>query len=313
MATDNGLKLRYAIKTLSAYAILAFIAGKCTLNFSLALGVFFTYQFWNAIWIQLLLTTPNIYSVKVPTTILHDWIQLSIPSGDGLKIRKDKVVTSISELSGIRGTHLMVALRIMTAVISALIIVSIQADLHYRKTTFFNIETGKDFVPIGLFLMIVGFFCTGHFELNLMDNFHTTGHFFGVSNIFIGSLACGFTFDWNFMSICLVGAHFGLAVFWTAFTAVVKKKSNDIKEVTRLSKLCIGIELFLFQITNTILVMTVYASGANEGNLYASPFVNYEQEDTQTRGIGELFGFLNKDWITVFSKKTTIVTCNIPK
>lgn len=275
MATDNELKLSYAIKTISAYTILAFIGGRCTLNFSLAIGIFFTYQFWNVIWIQLLLNSPSIYSVKVPTTILNDWVQLSIPSGNELKIRKDKVVTSISELSGIRGTHLMIALRLMTAVISALIMVAIQADLLHRRTTFFRIESGKDFVPIGLFCMIVGFFCTGHFELNLMDHVHTAGHFFGVSLIFIGSLACGFLFDWNLMSICLVVAHFGLAMYWSSYTARVKKKSNDIKEVTRISKMCIGIELFMFQVTNLILVLTVYASGANEGNIFASPFVNH--------------------------------------
>ena len=275
MATVNKLKLSYAIKTLSAYTILVFLSGKYTLNFSLALGVFFTYQFWNMIWIRLLLTAPNIYSVKVPTTILNDWVPLSIPSGDNLKIRKNKVVTSISELSGVRGTHLMIALRIMTAVINALIMVAIQADLHHRKTTFLNLKTGKDFVPIGFFCFVVGFFCTGHFELNMMDKFHTKAHFFGVSLIFARSLSCGFVFDWNSMSVCLILAQFGLAAYWTAYVAAVPKTHNDVNEVTRVSKKCIWIELVMFQITNCILVLSVYASGANKGNLYASPFLSF--------------------------------------
>lgn len=274
MATDNQLKLWYAIKGLSAYAFLAFIAGRVTINCSLALGILFTYQFWNFIWIPLLLYTECIYSIKVPTTVLPDWVQLSIPSGKELKIRKDKVVTSISELSGIRGTHLMVALRIMTAVINSLIIVAIQADLHHRKTTFLNIQSGEDLVPVGLFLMIVGFFCVGHFELNLMDKFHTQGHFFGVYMLFLGSLSCGFVFHWNLYSIVLTVLHFGLAVYWTNLTESVPQKSDDIKEVTRISKLCIGVELFMFQVTNTMLVSTVYASGKNEGNLFASPFLS---------------------------------------
>lgn len=273
MATDNQLKLSYAIKALSAYAFLAFIAGRCTINCSLAFGILFTYQFWNIIWIQLLAKTECIYSVKVLTTVLPDWVQVSIPSGQELKVRKDKVVTSISELSGIRGTHLMVALRIMTAVINSLIIVAIQADLHHRKTTILNIQSSRDCVPIGLFIMIVGFFCVGHFELNLMDSFHTSGHFFGVSCIFLGSLSCGFVFDWNLFSTILVVLHFGLAVYWTNMTAKCPKKSDDVKEVTRISKLCIGVELLMFQVTNIMLISTIYASGANEGNLFASPFL----------------------------------------
>mmetsp|Transcript_29872 Transcript_29872/g.63967 ORF Transcript_29872/g.63967 Transcript_29872/m.63967 type:complete len:280 (+) Transcript_29872:126-965(+) len=276
-ATDNDFKLSYAFKTLSAYAFLAFLGGRCTTNCSLSLGILITYQLWNVIWIKLLWSTEHIYSVKVPTTILSDWIQFSVPSGQELKIRKDRVVTSISELSGIRGGHLMIALRIVTSVISALVVVVIQIDLQYRKTTFLNIQSGKDFVPIGLFFLIVGFFCTGHFELNMQDSFHTSGHFFGVCMIFLGSLSCGFVFDWNLLSIVLIALHFGLAVYWVRLTKSVPKKSDDIKEVTRISKWCIGVELLMFQVTNIILVSTVYSSGQNEGNLFASPVFTYDE------------------------------------
>lgn len=273
MATDNPLKLSYAIKTLSGYAFLVFIAGRCTLNCSLALGILFTYQFWNMIWIRLLSATTHLYSVRVPTAVLPGWVPLSLPSGKGLKIREDRVVTSISELSGIRGTHLMIALRVMTAVINALILVAIQADLHHRRTTFLDIQGPKDFVPIGLFVMIMGFFCTGHFELNMTDRFHSAGHFFGVACIFLGSLSCGFVFDWNCYSIVLVSLHFGLAAYWVRLTETCPKTSDDVEEVTRLSKRCVGVELLLFQLTNVLLVSTVYASGANEGDLFASPFL----------------------------------------
>ena len=58
MATDNELKLPYAIKTISAHTILAFIGGRCTLNFSLAIGTLFTCELWDVIWIQLLLNSP---------------------------------------------------------------------------------------------------------------------------------------------------------------------------------------------------------------------------------------------------------------
>ena len=272
---DTRVKLSYALKTVSAYTFLAIMSGQVSRNFSLAMGIVFTFQFWNLIWIKLLRNTESIYSVKVPTTTIPDWIQLSIPSGSELKIRKDKVVTSISELSGIRGTHLMIALRVMTAVINSLIIVVIQSDLHHRKSKFFQIDNSKDYVPICLFIELVGFFCVGHFELNLIDGAHTTFHFLGVTLIFIGSLSCGFVFDWNLFSIVMTTLHFGLAVYWTNMTEKCIKKSDDIKEVSRISKRCIGTELVMFNVTNLMLVATVYASGANEGHFFVSPFLDY--------------------------------------
>lgn len=274
MAADTQVKLSYAFKTIAAYTFLAIMSGKVTKNFSLAMGIVFTYHFWNFIWIKLLRDTEHIYSVKVPTTVLPDWVQLSMPAGSELKIRKDTVVTSISELSGIRGTHMMVALRVMTAVINSLIIVVIQNDLHYRKSQFFQIESSKDYVPICLFIEIIGFFCVGHFELNLIDKTHTALHFFGVTLIFIGSLSCGFVFNWNFFSIVMTALHFGLAVYWSNMTEKCIKKSDDIKEVTRISKMCIGTELVMFNVTNLMLVTTAYASGANEGHFFVSPFLD---------------------------------------
>lgn len=270
--TDNQFKLTYAIRTLLVYLFCAIMAGRITINTLICIGIFCAYQFWNITWIKLLATTECLYSVRVPTTIIPDWIQFSLPSGKELKIRKNKVVTSISELSGIRGMHLMIALRIMTALICALLIVAIHTDLNYRQTNLLNIRSTRDFVPILLYFMIVGFFCVGHFELNLMDSFHTSWHFFGVTFIFIGSLSCGFLLNWNLYSIVLTVLHFGLAVYWTNLTETVPKTSNDIKEVTRISKLCVGVELFMFQVTNVMLLSTVYALGENEGNMFASPW-----------------------------------------
>eukprot|EP00957_Ditylum_brightwellii_P030109 2279020-Ditylum_brightwellii.AAC.1 len=135
---------------------------------------------------------------------------------------------------------MMIALRVMTATINMVLLLAIQADLHHRSATFFDIQSGADMVPVCLLITAIGFFLTGHFELNMIDTIHSLGHYLGVLGIFIGSVA---------------------------------KKSNDIRIVTRNSKWCIGIELLMFQVTNTILVLTVYASGKNEGNIWAPPFL----------------------------------------
>lgn len=273
MATDNVLKGTYAVKALSMYFLTALLAGRVTLNFQLAFGIFVNYHLWGWFWIQLLWHSPCIYSVKVPTTVLSDWVQVSLPSADGPKIRKDRVVTSISELSGIRGAHMMIILRVMTVTINMIILVAIQMDLHHRKATLLNIQSGKDMVPICLLVLASGFFLVGHFELNMMDAFHSKGHYLGVLALFVGTLGLGFALEWNLFSIFLLVLEFGLAVFWTYYVATVQKKSDDVKIVTRNSKICIGIELFMFYVTNFITVLTVYSCGPNEGNIWASPFL----------------------------------------
>lgn len=273
---DNNFKKAYAIKVVFAYLLVGLLAGHVTINLQLSMGIFIIYHLWGAFWIKILYQSPNIYSIRVPTTIIDDWIHISLPSTDALKVRKDRVVTSISELSGIRGAQMMVALRVMTATINMLILVAIQSDLHHRKATLFSIQSGADMVPVCLLILAIGFFLTGHFELNMMDGFHAQGHFTGVFLIFVGCFSLGFSLQWNLFSISLIALEFGLCAGWMAYVAKAPKKSNDIKVVTKHSKMCIGLELAIFYATNANLVLTVYSCGQNEGNIFASPFLaNY--------------------------------------
>ena len=102
--TDNRIKIVYAISVCILYFIVAILAGRVTKNFQIAFGIFCTYWLWSLFWTKLLLTSEAIYSVKVVTKVLPNWLGVSLPSEkDSVKIRKDRVVTSISELSGIRG------------------------------------------------------------------------------------------------------------------------------------------------------------------------------------------------------------------
>lgn len=191
-----------------------------------------------------------------------------------MKIRKDRVVTSISELSGIRGTQMMLSLRVMTACINMLVLVAIQQDLHHRGTTLFNFRgAAEDLRAIFMLIQVVGFFLTGHFELNNVDKTHSAGHYLGVLMIMIGSCSVGFVFEWNAFSKVMVSLEFGLCFFWTWYCESIEKKSDDVAVVTRKSKMCVGIELVMFYLTNAMLVTTVYASGKNEGNFWVSPFV----------------------------------------
>lgn len=106
-----------------------------------------------------------------------------------------------------------------------------------------------------------------------MDDFHTQGHYLGVLGIFIGSLSFGFVLNWNAVSIVFLFLEFGFLVFWCWYTESVEKRSDDVAVVTRRSKMCIGMELVMFYFTNFMLIVTVYASGKNEGNFWVSPFV----------------------------------------
>lgn len=270
--SDNQYKLNHAIRITFIFVGVALLAGHVSINTQLAMGIFMSYQLWGWFWIKIVLQSPNIYSIKVPTTVIDDWVQVSLPSTDAIKIRKDRTVTSISELSGVRGALMNIGLRVMTATINMLILVAIQADLHARDAVFGVVRSQEDMVPIGLLIISIGFFLTGHFELNMVDAFHTKGHFLGVFLLFWGTLGHGFCFKWSAPSIFLIVLQFAVSVFWVNFTKNCVKKSVNIHVVTWNSKLCIGIELFMFYVTNIILVSTVYACGANEGNLFASPW-----------------------------------------
>lgn len=76
---DSEYKVDYATKTVAVLVLVASLAGFVTVNFQLAFGVFLTFNFWAALWVKLLLSPCNIYSVRVPTTVLHDWLPVSIP------------------------------------------------------------------------------------------------------------------------------------------------------------------------------------------------------------------------------------------
>mmetsp|Transcript_15444 Transcript_15444/g.21510 ORF Transcript_15444/g.21510 Transcript_15444/m.21510 type:complete len:170 (+) Transcript_15444:239-748(+) len=169
---------------------------------------------------------------------------------------------------------MMVAMRVMTSVINALVLVAIQTDLHYRNAIFLNVKSGADMVPVCMLLHCLGSFLCGHFELNMMDKFHANGHYFGVLLIFMGSLGMGFVTHWSLLSILMITIEFGLCFAWIWCCIKVEKKSNDISVVTRNSKLCVGIELLVFQATNLILICTVYSSGPNKGEFWVSPFIH---------------------------------------
>ena len=125
-----------------------------------------------------------------------------------------------------------------------------------------------------MFVMTIGFFLVGHFELNKMDWFHTKGHYIGLAGILSGSFGLGFVTKWSSsFSIVLIVALFVVCAAWVGCILTVKKTSDDIAAVTRRSKLCIGIELGMLQILSIILMFIVYGSGTNEGNIWASPFL----------------------------------------
>jgi len=169
--------------------------------------------------------------------------------------------------------YMMVALRAMSGITSTLTFCAIQNDLHYRGTTFLNIKSGEDLVPIFMFIAAIGKYMTGHFELNLMDKVHTMGHYIGVTGISSGTLMVGFCLKWNTLSKVLLTGYFGSAFIFMYYLGTCTKKSKDLKVVTRTSKICLGIELTMFIFYNAILVVTCYASGPNEGNVFASPWL----------------------------------------
>jgi len=284
--TDTTYKLYYAYKTVITYFFVVILAGRTTRNFQISFGIFTMYQFWNLLWIKILYFSKEMYSIKVDCENIPDWLPVSIPSKTNtLLIRKDKVVTSISEFSGVRGAHMMVALRLMSGINTILTVVAIQNDLHFRKAHFldafwdFTSENESlfrhDMVPICLFSGAMGMFLTGHFELNLKCKSHTMGHYLGVLGISFATFGIGFLLNWSLFSKILIGLYWALAIIWTWYCEQCIKKSDDVKEVTRVTKWCIGIELAMFDVYSLILVLTTYASGENDGNIFASPLLKY--------------------------------------
>lgn len=273
-STDNGFKTKYAIQAVVSSLIIVSVAGRVSVNFLLAMGICLAFQLWNFFFVNILILSPNIYDVRAPTAIVSDWIQLSIPSTvHSVELRKDRVVTSISELAGVRGSHIMIVTRVLTAILTTIILSVIQQDLHHRKTMFLNIQSGTDLVPVCMLTMALGLFFTSHFELNKMDWYHTKGHYLGLSGIFLGSFSLGFVTQWSTLSIGLIITEFTLCAIWVTCVIMVPKKSDNLNKVSRISKLCIGIEVTMLHVTSIILMLTVYGNGANEGNIWSSPYI----------------------------------------
>jgi len=265
--TDLTFKKVYSYYALCSYILSGLLAGGVSMNFNLAFSVFTVYWGWSIAWKWVVLKSPNIYSIRVPTAVLDDWIPLSVPTG--IELRKDRVVTSISEASGIRGCQLMPMLRIMTALTCALTMAAIHQDLLYRQSRIYIISSYADMVPVCMLSYIIGSFLTGHYELNKMERFHTMMHFIGVGTLSLSSLMIGFVTNWSMFSIVLVTSYYTLLVYYMQFSETVKTRSSDLSQVSSISKKCIVIENIVFDLFNIILVLTINGSGANEGNIFA--------------------------------------------
>mmetsp|Transcript_22280 Transcript_22280/g.33952 ORF Transcript_22280/g.33952 Transcript_22280/m.33952 type:complete len:157 (+) Transcript_22280:2-472(+) len=155
--------------------------------------------------------------------------------------------------------------------------ISLQQDLHFRKTRFGNIQSNEDLVPVLMLLAIIGTYWTGYFELNLVDSLHTTMHYLGVAVMCIGSFGLGIATNWSTYAVVLLTLEVTMGVIWFIVCACLEKQSNDLAIVTRNSKICIGTELIMFNVTNLIICSTIHACGANEGNVWASPFVTFDK------------------------------------
>ena len=70
--TDSALKVNYALGSIFAYFALAFAGGYCTTNFIVAAGYFIIYEMWIMLWVKILVTSPNIYSIRVPTAFIEE-------------------------------------------------------------------------------------------------------------------------------------------------------------------------------------------------------------------------------------------------
>ena len=155
--TDSDLKTKYALGATVVYLSIALASGYCTMNFILAASYFAVYNLFLSLWVRILLYSPNIYSIRVPTAMIDDWIPLSIPH-DKLSAKKDRVVTSISELSGIRGSYMMIAIRSSTAMGGVITGLAACLDIASRDAKFLLIQSGQDMVPVMMIMSAIGLY-----------------------------------------------------------------------------------------------------------------------------------------------------------
>lgn len=265
---SNGSKGSYAGYVIGTYLTLALIGGTVSMNFMLSFGIFLSYHSWSCLWKWILLVSPNIYSVHVPASAVADWIPVPVPLG--VELRRDRVVTSIAEISALRGSYMSVAFKVSNAVNSALAMIALHSDLHYRNRKFYQIRTGADLVPVCMLLFVVGTFLTEHFGDNKMDRYQTKMHTYGSYTLFASSLMIGFVTGWSVFALILIALFFGLAIYRIHWAERAEQNvSTDLATITMLSKKCIGNELLMYDAFFTILILTVNGSGANQGNIWS--------------------------------------------
>lgn len=96
-------------------------------------------------------------------------------------------------------------------------------------------------------------------------------HYAGAAFLLFGSVALCFMDNFSSISVSLFIVESLLAAAYFVASELVPKRSEDIKVVTRSSRICIIIELSTFVFTGIILGLTMNGSGRNGGNVWSSP------------------------------------------
>jgi hypothetical protein len=267
--TDRTFKVIFGLYVITGYVTAACLAHRFTINFLIVLGMLCTGFPWFLVWCYLLIRSPCVYQVHVPTARIQGWVAFSAPKT--VELYKKWTVPSISNLSAIRGTQLNTLLRAGTGVMSMLFIVAIHQDLHYRRAQLFVVNSNADVVPICFLLVIVGIYSLGFFEQTRYDWIHSLIHCVTMGPLMMGSVAICFVTDFGILSIILTILQAVIGLTYLLVSALLPKQHEDIRVVTRSSKICIGLELLTFVVTGIMVGLAVNGSGQNEGNIWAPP------------------------------------------
>lgn len=265
--SDQKVKQYVTKFYLGGYVALGLIGGSISVNFMLSFSIFLTYCSWRYIFRRTVLKSPKIYSIKIATSVVADWIPISVPVG--VQLRRDQLLTSISEVSAIRGSYLYVSMRVMIAISSALAMVSVHLDLRHRGRKMYHMWNRFDFVPICIMMFIFGSFFMNHFDPNKQDRYQSKMHLYGVYILSLSSLMIGFVTEWSTFSRLLIFSYFGVCAYKKYWIGLAKENvSTNLNTITMLSKKCLVLDLIMFDIFATILILTVNGSGGNEGNIW---------------------------------------------
>eukprot|EP01129_Flabellula_baltica_P007161 TRINITY_DN274_c1_g1_i2.p1 TRINITY_DN274_c1_g1~~TRINITY_DN274_c1_g1_i2.p1 ORF type:complete len:345 (+),score=58.98 TRINITY_DN274_c1_g1_i2:20-1054(+) len=260
--TDRTLKIYICIIWVLVCFGSPFAVSYLDFYAAIALGIGLINLFFYVLWGYSLWKSKELYSVKVLLKKIKHWLPISVPVGRTVK--PTDPILSISEASAIRGSILYYSIIAVTCSVSIQVLSVSLYNIAQRNTTFpviSGFHEKSDFIVFFLPFSALGLVMISLFELSKFDPVHTIFHYLGVVLVLTGNLCFPFAEDWSWWSILGLIVLVGITALWFFSGYLLPEDTEDIRLVTLISKLSIGLEVLVFLLTTVFNIIAILELG----------------------------------------------------